>query len=343
MNERNRNRKINKTALNCWMILDVVLTGLHMYQSAVYGSNIAYTIIFTAIAVLPLLLVFIVNNRQSRHDLNIRYFMAAGFLAFYAFSLFTSNTGMVFLYIIPMISILTIYTDTGLLSGMYGVAIILNILHMLAEYAGDFKQIEAPASIIRIACLIMSGMFLFSVSKQNREQFDKLRNNVLKDTLTDAYNRKFIDYKMDQIIEHGKNRFGVSLAAIDIDDFKQFNSMYGHDLGDMVLIYLCNTILDVINHYDGVYLIRTGGDEFIILTSSVPFETFVNLMSDLNKEVAHLHIKYDDSDVRISICAGVSDSISDNLSNYLDMYKKADERLYLAKNGGKNMVIHNDK
>lgn len=341
MNERKHNKKINRTAINCLAILDIFMVSVYMLRIVIYDSSIIYGLIFILVAVGPLVVTYIANKKLGRYDLSIRFFIATGFMIFYAFTLFTDTMRISFIYIVPMIAIMTIYEDIFLMAIMYLIALGLNILYIISSviFSGGMVFSDAIIYIFQVLSIVVSGVFLYIIGTVQKEHVKDLKDNALKDHLTGVYNRKFIDYKCEEIFEHGKNNYGVSLTALDIDDFKKFNSLYGHDLGDKVLATLSELIISEMQNYNEMYLIRIGGDEFIILSALSSYNVFVEIMGNIRKRVENTCIYYDKDCVHINISMGCANTKIDSITDYLSLYKKADERLYTAKDGGKNMVI----
>lgn len=340
MNERKYNKKINRTAINCWTMLDIFIVITYMFRIIIYDSSLTYGLIFMLTEAGPLVLTYIANKKLGRYDLSIRYFIAAGFMIFYAFALFTDSMRISFIYIVPMISIMIIYRDMFLMAIMYLISLILNILYIVVIiFCKGISFADVTLYICQVLCIVVSGIFLYIIGTVQKKHLKDLENNALKDHLTGVYNRKFIDYKCEEIFEHGNKNYGVSFTAIDIDNFKQFNSLFGHDMGDTVLATLSNLIIKEIENFKEMYLIRIGGDEFIILSALLPYNVFVEIMGNIRKRIEMAQISYKENTVSINISMGCANTQIDHLLDYLSLYKKADERLYIAKKSGKNTVI----
>ena len=122
---------------------------------------------------------------------------------------------------------------------------------------------------------------------------------------------------------------------LDIDDFKKVNDTYGHDVGDMVLIKLAETIKNDIRKED--LFIRYGGEEFLIILPNSNIEnTYIvaekikKHIEDITLEIGHKHLKF-------TISLGISE-IREGDSSIFDAIKRADINLYEAKRNGKNRV-----
>lgn len=340
MNKKDYIKKTNKNLLTCWLIIVLVLIISYILEIVKGLRTIDYVIVFSVITSSPLIITFIINLMTNGCNEKIKYVAAIGYCFFYTFTLFTSQCSLSFVYIIPMMSALIVYTDKKLIGYTYGYVFILNVIKVILVL---FNKKCSPSEItfyeIQIACIILSAIFLIKtmgiIVEGNNKLFE-LSEDILKDNLTESYNRKFFSNNIEKLFERGKDKNGLNLAFIDIDNFKQFNTNYGHDFGDKVLKKLCYTIQSEINLLNETYLIRMGGDEFIIVNNGMNIEDFKNKLISLCNNISNTKLE-DDTYINISI--GIANSKINKCIDYLELYKKADENLYIAKNTGKNKVV----
>lgn len=169
----------------------------------------------------------------------------------------------------------------------------------------------------------------------------KLKDNAMKDDLTNAYNRRYLFKQLSEIIETyeiTKNTF--SLAIIDIDHFKSINDQYGHQAGDYVLIELVRAIGSNIRSCD--VLARYGGEEFILVFPNTEKEAAKMILDRILEKVRVKCFVYMDSCINITFSAGVSD-VDDLDGENVEIEKLievSDERLYIAKKTGRNKIIY---
>lgn len=151
------------------------------------------------------------------------------------------------------------------------------------------------------------------------------------DALTGLRNRRFMDYQMDK---WDQENLSYSMILLDIDHFKRVNDRYGHSVGDVVLQYLADEMRQVTRVQD--VCCRYGGEEFAILLLETEHE-------DVNKVAERFRKKLEET---ISPCGEVI-TISAGIAHYptcadhkLKVIELADERLYEAKNSGRNRIVH---
>ena len=175
-----------------------------------------------------------------------------------------------------------------------------------------------------------------------------LKQQAFSDKLTSLHNRAGIeDYLKHEVLPNIQDDKSISTIMIDIDDFKKFNDVYGHDTGDEVLRKVANTLRDNVRPTDEVA--RWGGEEIVIISKSDEKDTYT-LAERLRKAIAETQIEVeDDKFINISISLGVAQldpreyltATQDNILSRFEnrTLKLADERLFEAKEAGKNIVI----
>jgi diguanylate cyclase (GGDEF)-like protein len=158
----------------------------------------------------------------------------------------------------------------------------------------------------------------------------KLQIKVTHDKLTNALNREFFDNNIDLIIEEVKpSRLGVIFC--DIDYFKNINDTYGHNRGDIVLKALVKVINKSIRQED--YLIRWGGEEFIILMKIDTVESLKKAVENIRYQIAEQH--FDDVG---NITASFGCTLLEKEDEIMECIERADKALYVAKENGRNQV-----
>ena len=150
---------------------------------------------------------------------------------------------------------------------------------------------------------------------------------VITDHLTQLRSRNYLDRQMGESMQEDEEG---TFILIDIDNFKRVNDTYGHQVGDEILVQVANLIKDNIRDTDiGA---RWGGEELAIYLPKVPLYLGVQIAERLKDAVAQL------SNPKVTISCGVSHWLKTDCSTPDELFKRADEALYDAKNSGKNRV-----
>jgi diguanylate cyclase (GGDEF)-like protein len=150
------------------------------------------------------------------------------------------------------------------------------------------------------------------------------------DPLTKVYNRKYL---YDIVLK--KLSRSYQLFMVDIDFFKKVNDNYGHDTGDYVLKEVASRIESLIRDEDS--LIRYGGEEFLIYTSTLSVEKSLDFAQRIRKKVKDEPIIYKGVVCHITVSIGINPYALKNES-FDDMLIKADKALYEAKLLGRDCV-----
>ncbi|THF72387.1 MAG: GGDEF domain-containing protein, partial [Methylophaga nitratireducenticrescens] len=169
----------------------------------------------------------------------------------------------------------------------------------------------------------------------------KLREQLhvmsFEDALTGLKNRRFFDEALQRELHLAeRHQQAISLLICDIDHFKQFNDLHGHEAGDMALRAVASLMLEHFRETD--IPCRYGGEEFVVLMPSANVEDALERAKSLLEKIASNPIVYQQNDLgRLTISIGISswdgkDKIPDLLVQY------ADKALYRAKQAGRNRV-----
>lgn len=161
----------------------------------------------------------------------------------------------------------------------------------------------------------------------------ELEQKVLRDKLTNAYNREFFENNYKRLIETFENdEMYFGLGMIDIDNFKKINDTFGHDVGDKILVTLVSNIEKSSRNDD--ILIRWGGEEFIMILK-VSSENGLNIaLENLRKIIENSKI-----DNLPKITCSFGGTLYEKNEPINNTIKRADEALYMAKAAGRNKVI----
>jgi diguanylate cyclase len=156
------------------------------------------------------------------------------------------------------------------------------------------------------------------------------------DPLTNALNRKGLDESLvREIATMRRKDTPLSLALLDIDNFKNLNDELGHETGDEALIHLVNVVRENLRPQDT--LARYGGEEFVILMPETLLNDAITAMTRLQRELTKNFFLAGKERILITFSAGVAQLAPDETG--ADAIKRADQAMYLAKRAGKNRVM----
>jgi diguanylate cyclase (GGDEF)-like protein len=160
---------------------------------------------------------------------------------------------------------------------------------------------------------------------------------ALRDGLTRAFNKKYFLDRLDTEIAYARrHKAHLSLHMFDVDHFKKVNDTYGHLAGDYVLTKLSKIAVAALRTED--VFARYGGEEFGVICRAVPLGNAGVLGERLRSRVEASVFEFDGKRIPITISVGVAAHPDLPVETSAQLIAAADEALYEAKNGGRNMV-----
>ncbi|WP_175438297.1 diguanylate cyclase [Fusibacter sp. 3D3] len=211
------------------------------------------------------------------------------------------------------------------------------VIQMSLKENPDFKMMHA---VFYLVGMISAGLFSwFSVKKYKQAlEIQNLNSELEKmnseDALTGCHNRRYFEAlairAQDRTI---RDQTVMAIIMFDIDFFKHVNDQYGHSVGDMVLKKLAEIMADNVRASDD--FARWGGEEFIILLPNTSDEEAIEIAEALRRKIEN---NIFDNDLKITASFGVT--VYKSAESYVDLFKRVDSAVYLAKEKGRNQVVY---
>ena len=207
---------------------------------------------------------------------------------------------------------------------------------------GHAAAMELSQALLALRDADAANAELLSRMKKQAELLEQLAR---EDALTGLANRRWIDIRLEQEFDRAR-RFGhcLSIALIDLDDFKQVNDRYSHQTGDAVLTAIGRMLREQMRSVDSVG--RFGGEEFLLVLVETNREAarmlcgrLVEILAAFNWNSVHMGMK------PITMSVGIetwSPDGEDSPESVRQMIARADERMYRAKTSGKNRIVSKD-
>lgn len=166
---------------------------------------------------------------------------------------------------------------------------------------------------------------------------DKLKQQAESDPLTGVKNKKAIEQYVEETVAYSdENKTPVAIGFLDIDDFRNFNTNYGHQVGDDVICYVAKTLQENISGEVG----RIGGDEFVFCYAGAIGDE--KMKADAARILKLLQGNYinPESKEQIPITGSLGIVMAkEGGMDYTDLVRIADKAMYEAKNAGKNSYV----
>jgi len=164
---------------------------------------------------------------------------------------------------------------------------------------------------------------------------ESLRQTAMLDPLTGTLNRRGLFARLDPELERLTREANLAVIALDLDRFKQVNDRYGHEIGDLVLQKLCDTIRAQTREQD--VFARTGGEEFVIVVTGPEARNARELAERIRAALAGTRLDPPAPPVQVTASFGVA--LSPRPMPLSMLMRAADEALYSAKRGGRDCVV----
>ena len=318
--------------LNIFLFASVVIFVIFLVFNFILGHYIiGYLNIIGAILSTLLLLDLRYNKKINR----VRYAVIAElFIFFIVFIYLNQNNsfGLIWSQIFPIVAI-----------GLFGVkkgtilsAIYLSIIFVLAYInIGVWNQgLWDLISFFRLvlASLTIAAMII-SMEIALEHSYKRLEVLSSSDPLTSLYNRRKINEILKaEVSKANRYKTNLSLILFDIDDFKNINDSYGHEIGDNVLKVLSQHVQEQLRGTDSVA--RWGGEEFIVVAPMLSKKEAVMLAEKLRANIEAIRCDVFDG---FTCSFGVA-TLWECDNNIEQLIKRADSAMYDAKAKGKNCV-----
>ncbi|WP_426357340.1 tetratricopeptide repeat-containing diguanylate cyclase [Pseudocolwellia sp. HL-MZ19] len=181
-------------------------------------------------------------------------------------------------------------------------------------------------------------MFMLYKQIQLRDRFKKM---ALRDHLTRSPNRRAIleyaNHCLDNSMSKGNS---LTIGLVDLDNFKQFNDTYGHDIGDNVLIAFSKACKNSMrDDYDYGKYGRYGGEEWLIVLPNSSKVTAQEIFNRIKENFSQLHIEGLAENHKVTFSVGVESFDKNTDQSVASIISKADKKLYIAKDNGKDQIV----
>lgn len=266
---------------------------------------------------------------------NPRVFTMLGFLS-----------GLVIWIVDAVIDVYIIEPDEALLESLFfpdGTELWMRVLIVIVTSIGGLFASRSFRNAQDLNILLFKYQFELEELVRTRTRSLEEKSNQLErlasiDPLTEIYNRrKFIEVCEIELSRFARHHHAFSIFMLDIDDFKKINDTHGHDVGDLVIKKVADTIRDATRGSD--YFGRWGGEEFIIMSPDSDIDGRLILADKIVKIIAET--KFEKAG-QVTMSVGVTTSVEGD-SELESIIRRADQGLYRSKELGKNQYQVIDK
>ena len=246
----------------------------------------------------------------------------------------TGDYSLIVFYLIPVsLAAWFVSKRSGLLFCLLAIVVRIISDEMTRSSLSSHSMLHYWNVLIELLFLIIMSL-LFSALKNN---YENERELARRDPLTDTLNRRsFFDLAEHEISRSQRYNLPLTVAYIDLDNFKEVNDHLGHHVGDELLIAVVSTIRSHTRGSD--VLARFGGDEFVILLPDTPGDAALKFMNKLHGNLDQA-MALKSWMVTFSIGAATFYKVPSTVD---EVIRQADELMYTVKHGGKDRLLHKE-
>ncbi|MBL8828144.1 MAG: diguanylate cyclase [Planctomycetaceae bacterium] len=196
------------------------------------------------------------------------------------------------------------------------------------------RQLQ-PGDRVRFGNQIFKFLATDEIEAEYHETVYKI---MTTDGLTQAFNKRYFSEVLErEFVRSQRTNRPLSLLVIDLDKFKSVNDTYGHLAGDEVLSELCRRIKQLLRRDE--VLARFGGEEFALILADTSLEEACQVAERIRACVAAEPFVTDQATIPVTTSIGAAEATRQPLVKVSQFLELADQKLYVAKQGGRNRVV----
>lgn len=218
-------------------------------------------------------------------------------------------------------------------------SVIITPLHVLQRIIGFIRLSSGKPGAFQIEDLRTADLLgtLAALSMENADLYAKVQELAIHDGLTQLFTHRAFQQRLgDEVLRAGRSQVPFSMFICDIDHFKRYNDNFGHQAGDLVLKTVASILVKGTRDVD--FVARYGGEEFTVILPAVTCSGTVRVAQDIRLAVEREPFVFGGNRTGVTMSFGVSGFPHDAITAS-QLVRAADERLYRAKEGGRNLVV----
>lgn len=304
------------------------------------GSLYIYmSLLIAALCLHMLISASFITDVRTLHALGMTFLIASALaITVLAHRFGSLNVGMMAAVIMLLVAIPMIpwaLRESTIVVGLIFALITLSLHSVPGRFdSGSLLVLQVLIVGAAVVVLVVTGKNTFIRKEDLRARYQLEQANIamemlsMQDHLTGAWNRRFLDENFSVFANDcAKKKQVLSIAVLDIDDFKGINDTFGHQVGDNILVRVAHTFNKLIDA-DG-HLVRLGGDEFLIAYRGEGVATLIEAaITELQTKSVMGQLTGHET---VTLSAGIATSQPGEKADLNKLYRIADRALYTAK------------
>lgn len=213
---------------------------------------------------------------------------------------------------------------------------------------GRLVEVEFVSNVYLVGKEKVIQCNIRDITERKQAQADLVKSEALlrelstRDYLTGLFNRRYMEETLErELLRSARKGQPLGLIMLDVDDFKRFNDVHGHAIGDAILREVGNLLLGHVRGED--VPCRYGGDEFIIILPDASLAATYERAEFFCEYARQFHLKFEKQTLdAITLSMGVA-VFPMHGSTSEEILRSADAALYRAKHAGRGQVVMADK
>lgn len=298
----------DKLCLLCLGIINIVITIAYSIEFLMSDKHVGY-LIFIFCLLWICYAIGVVLHVKIKYRMFAIYPLLIGLNSFYAFTTFTGESELTWLYIFPFLTVLPLYyTRLDIVyTGTIGFSLV-NLIDIVCNFGNYTNMLDLE---LRIFCMSLSILFtIISCTVMNK--YSEIMNWFYKesaiDALTGIHGSAYLNSFVAPLIQKNKN-FPYTMVFLDLDTFGEINTTYGTDLGDKILVAVTDVCKNNIEDLStNTILCRYEDDKFVLLFQNRDMQDVKEYYTNIKRCINSTILKYKQNEIFISVTVTVTDT-----------------------------------
>lgn len=347
--ELNRRKEIHEYLtmthmLSFFIMMWALVLNTRLFSMETYTSTIFRFVLFCTLALLAFILITRYNEKVASQK-SITKFTWVDIL-YVAFHLVVATLTVclveknaTYIDIILLLPVIITASLMGIKAGMVMAVLCTGIIYtknmILGPLVGIFEITEG--NLITISVMFIMAWFSGAQANLETRYRKQLTRLASTDVLTGLFNYGFFQEKLNEYVQEASDEKPLALIIMDIDYFKHYNDIYGHQAGDELLAAIADILTTMIGERG--FVSRYGGDEYVIVLHDTDSEKAMQVAEEVSESVrSHYYPGAEHQpEGRLTVSCGVA-AYPTHARTTKDLFKHADQALYRAKSLNKNKV-----
>lgn len=200
--------------------------------------------------------------------------------------------------------------------------------------AWEIRQIVGLVTLLIFLFILLTSAGLYKLSRGEK----LARRIAVTDWLSGLPNRRALIERLEQLNQSGETDT-ISVVFMDLDGFKDVNDVYGHDVGDKLIVAIARSLSEKVPN--GGMLSRMGGDEFAMTMHGDNAHEKSAIFAMLVLSWFNAPVRLDDRSIHITVSIGIASSVQGDCTS-TELFRRADIAMYHSKMTGKGRITHYD-